>query len=157
MYTCVACGLGTFGGVFMYCYIHLATVIALLSVCLLICTGDGAGVGKGRTIAGMCLWFIQCLLECVTMMCILHVWSSCYAYPRYHLSKLSGGKEKGCLVCSLTLVLVIARASVQNRLSVSNDLKYDAIRYAVCVWVSLGSLGTRLACCRDSSVGRASD
>lgn len=63
--------------------------------------GDGAGVGKGRTVAGIIYQnYIEGRKKALWYWCIIITW---YMYMLY--------------VC---------------RLSVSNDLKYDAIRYCMC-------------------------
>lgn len=56
---------------------------------IILCSGDGAGVGKGRTIAGICIHTFST--------CTVHVSVSLFLC-RYYLSKLLGGQEEGCLV-----------------------------------------------------------
>ena len=69
--------------------------------CNCILVGDGAGVGKGRTVAGIIYQnYIEGRKKALWYWCIIITW---YMYMLY--------------VC---------------RLSVSNDLKYDAIRYVLC-------------------------
>lgn len=54
------------------------------------CLGDGAGVGKGRTIAG--IYTHTCILTCTKRV------SVSLFLCRHYLSKLLGGQEEGSLV-----------------------------------------------------------
>ena len=62
-------------------------------MCPLLSSGDGAGVGKGRTIAGKSVMKTLLLVQLVSL---VTSYASCTC--RYYLSKLFGRKKESCLV-----------------------------------------------------------